>query len=43
MQTHGPFMGVASLTWAILETKTRKCSKWPIRENFHPWKLPTIW
>ena len=24
MQTHGPFMGVSSLTWAILEKLKRK-------------------
>lgn len=27
-------MGVASLTWAILENKMQKLSKWPIRKIF---------
>jgi len=42
-QTHGLFMGVALLTWLSSKIKMQNCSKWPIRENFHPRKFPTTW
>ena len=39
MQTHSPFIGVASLPWKF---KREKRLKWSICKNVHPHKFPTI-